>query len=151
MLEIARFAHLLGAVVWVGGMFFAYMALRPAAATLLQPPQRLPLWQATLQRFFFWVWIAVALIVLSSLLMLNLLGGMKGVGPYVHVMLATGVVMMGIFGHVYFAPYQRLTRAVAAQDWPAGGAALGQIRKLVGINLIIGIVTVAVAIVGRVV
>ena len=35
--------HLLSAVIWVGGMFFAYMVLRPAAATLLEPPQRLPL------------------------------------------------------------------------------------------------------------
>ena len=27
--------HVLGIVVWVGGMFFAYMALRPVAASVL--------------------------------------------------------------------------------------------------------------------
>jgi uncharacterized membrane protein len=148
-MEIARFLHVIGVVVWVGGMFFAYMTLRPAAAALLEPPQRLPLWQATLSRFFTWVWIAVALIVVSSAWMLVALGGMKSVGVYVHVMLAIGVVMMAIFAHVFFAPYRRLTRAVQAKDWPAGGAALGQIRKLVGLNLILGLVTVAVAILGR--
>jgi len=148
-MEIARFLHVIGVVVWVGGMFFAYMTLRPAAAVLLEPPQRLPLWQATLSRFFTWVWIAVGLIVVSSAWMLVALGGMKSVGVYVHIMLAIGVVMMLIFAHVFFAPYRRLTRAVQAKDWPAGGAALAQIRKLVGLNLILGLLTVAVAILGR--
>ena len=148
-MEIARFLHVIGVVIWVGGMFFAYMTLRPAAAVLLEPPQRLPLWQATLSRFFTWVWIAVGLIVVSSAWMLVALGGMRSVGVYVHIMLAIGVVMMLIFAHVFFAPYRRLTRAVQAKDWPAGGAALAQIRKLVGLNLILGLVTVAVAILGR--
>jgi uncharacterized membrane protein len=148
-MEIARFLHVIGVVIWVGGMFFAYMTLRPAAAVLLEPPQRLPLWQATLSRFFTWVWIAVGLIVVSSAWMLVALGGMRSVGVYVHIMLAIGVVMMLIFAHVFFAPYRRLTRAVQAKDWPAGGAALAQIRKLVGLNLILGLLTVAVAILGR--
>ena len=43
-MAIAIALHLLAAVIWVGGMFFAYMALRPAAASLLEPPLRLPLW-----------------------------------------------------------------------------------------------------------
>jgi len=148
-MEIARFLHLLGVVIWVGGMFFAYVTLRPAAAALLEPPQRLPLWHATLSRFFTWVWVAVGLIVVSSAWMLSTLGGMKGVGVYVHIMLAIGVVMMLIFAHVFFAPFKRLSRAVQAKDWAAGGAALAQIRKLVGLNLILGLVTVAVAILGR--
>lgn len=141
--------HVLGAVVWVGGMFFAYMALRPAAATLLEPPQRLPLWQATLARFFTWVWIAVALILLSGLWMIHLLGGFKAIGVHIHAMFAIGLVMMLIFAHVFFAPFKRLTRGVQAQDWKAAGAALGQIRKLVGLNLILGLVTVAAALLGR--
>ena len=148
-MEIARFLHVIGVVIWVGGMFFAYMTLRPAAAALLEPPQRLPLWQATLSRFFTWVWVAVGLIVVSSIWMLISLGGMKAVGAYVHIMLGIGLAMMLIFAHVFFAPYRRLTRAVQAKDWPAGGAALAQIRKLVGLNLILGLVTVAVAILGR--
>jgi len=36
--------HVLAAVVWVGGMFFAWMVLRPAAVSALQPPERLMLW-----------------------------------------------------------------------------------------------------------
>jgi uncharacterized membrane protein len=145
---IARFLHVLGAAVWVGGMFFAYMALRPAAAALLEAPQRLPLWQDALRRFFFWVWLSVGGLLVSGLWMIVLLGGFRAVAPHVHVMLLMGVVMMVIFAHVYFAPYKRLTRLVGQQDWKAAGAALGQIRKLVAVNLTIGLLNIAVGTLG---
>jgi uncharacterized membrane protein len=38
-----------------------------------------------------------------------------------------------------------LRMAVAAQDWPTGAAVLGKIRRLVGINLIVGLVLVVIA------
>ena len=140
--------HVLGVVVWVGGMFFAYMALRPAAAAVLEPPQRLTLWSATFGKFFPWVWAAVALILASGLHMLGQVGGMAA-PHYVLTMYALGVVMMLIFAHVFFAPTKKLKRAVAQQDWKAGGAALAQIRTLVGVNLLIGLVVIAVVFVGR--
>ncbi|HZR03033.1 MAG TPA: CopD family protein [Burkholderiales bacterium] len=148
-MDVARFLHVLGAVIWVGGMFFAYIALRPAAAQLLQPPQRLPLWSGTFQRFFFWVWLSVVGILLSGFWMIGLLGGFRSVGIHVHLMLLLGIVMMIIFAHVYFAPYRRLTRQVASEDWQAAGASLAQIRKLVAVNLALGILTVALGTAGR--
>ena len=147
-MEFARLLHVLGVVVWVGGMFFAYMALRPSAA-MLDPPQRLPLWQATLRRFFTWVWVAIALILLSGIYMLSLFGGMAQASLYIHIMLGVGVVMMVIFAHLFFAPFKRMTRAVQAKDWPVAGKALGQIGKMVLLNLILGMLTIAVAILGR--
>jgi uncharacterized membrane protein len=148
-MDLARFLHVLGAVVWVGGMFFAYMALRPAAAALLQPPERLRVWRETFRRFFLWVWISVAAILASGLWMIALFGGFRAVGLRVHLMFALGLVMMGIFAHVYFTPYRRLTRFVQQEDWKSAGAALAQIRRLVAVNLALGIVTVAVGTVGR--
>lgn len=148
-MEVARFVHVLGALVWVGGMFFAYMALRPAAGTLLQPPQRLPLWGETFRRFFFWVWVSIAGIVLSGGWMILSTGGMHAFGIHVDLMIGSGVLMMGIFMHVYFAPYGRLVDQVANEDWLAAGASLGQIRKLVAVNLVLGVVTVAFGTVGR--
>ncbi|MFO1319845.1 MAG: CopD family protein [Burkholderiales bacterium] len=147
-MEIARWLHLLGVIVWVGGMFFAYVVLRPSAAQLLEPPQRLPLWSATLGRFFRWVWIAVALILGSGLHMTAALGGLDA-PLHARTMLILGVIMMMIFAHVVMAPYAQLRRAVAAADWPAGGQALGRIRRLVGVNLVLGVVTVTIAILGR--
>lgn len=142
--------HLLGVIVWIGGMFFAHMALRPAAAETLQPPQRLPLLAATLGRFFTWVTISIVLILVSGVaIMMLFIGNGARLGAHIHAMSAIGVLMMLIFGHIRFAGFKRLQKAVAAQDWPAGGAAMGQIRQLVLVNLLLGLATTVIVFVGR--
>lgn len=142
--------HLLAAVVWIGGMFFAYVALRPVAASLLEPPLRLPLWSQTFARFFPWVWVAAILLLVSGYWMVfDVFGGMGRVGLHIHLMQGIGWVMVLLFMHVFFAPYRRLKRAVAAGDWPAGGQQLAIIRKLIGINLTLGLVLVVIAAAGR--
>jgi len=142
--------HLLSVVIWVGGMFFAYMALRPVAASQLEPPQRMPLWVGTFTRFFPWVWTAVILLPVTGYWMiLKVFGGFKSAELYIHVMQGLGWVMIAIFLHVFFAPFQRLKVAVAAQDFAAAGKALGQIRQLIGLNLILGLTTTIVASAGR--
>lgn len=142
------FLHIVGDVVWIGGMFFAYVCLRPVAASQLPPPQRLPLWAAVFGRFFPWVWLAVVLLLATGLTML-LDVGLAHAPPHWHLMFGVGVAMMVIFGYVFLAPYQSLVRAVAAQQWPDAGAALNQIRRLVGINLSLGMINVAVATLGH--
>ncbi|TAM45239.1 MAG: hypothetical protein EPN55_08915 [Gammaproteobacteria bacterium] len=138
--------HILLAVIWVGGMFFAYMALRPVAASLLEPPLRLPLWVQTFARFFPWVWAAVVLLPATGYWMiLGPFEGFANVGWHIHLMQLTGWAMIAIYLHVYFAPYRRLQRAVADQNWPEGAKQLALIRRLIGINLILGLVTVAIA------
>ncbi len=147
-MSLSLFLHVLSVVIWVGGMFFAYMALRPVAASVLEPPQRLTLWAGVFGKFFPWVWASVALILATGLHMLTVLGG-TGAPLYALAMLVLGILMMLIFAHVFFVPYGRLKRAVAAQDWKAGGVALGQIRMLIGINLSLGLVIIAVVFLGR--
>jgi uncharacterized membrane protein len=142
--------HLLAAVVWVGGMFFGHMALRPVAVAQLQPPLRLALWAGVFRRFFPWVFAAITILLASGYWMvLVFYGGFAGVGMHVHLMIWSGYVMMLIFLHVFFAPFTRLKRAVAAEDWAAGGKALAQIRVLIGVNLAIGLVVVTIASGGR--
>lgn len=149
-MKLALMLHLLGAVVWIGGMFFAYFALRPAAAELLGPPQRLPLWSATLGRFFRWVWVAIVLVLGSGFYMFSMIADHARVPLYVHLMLYVGVVMTLIFGYVFFSPFPALKRAVAAQDWPGAGSALNQIRIAVAFNLALGLANVAVATAGAI-
>lgn len=142
--------HLIGVIVWVGGMFFAHVALRPAAAEVLQPPQRLPLLAAALGRFFKWVAVSIALILVSGgAIMMLFLGNGARLGPHIHAMTTLGLIMMLIFGHIRFAGFKRLLAAVAAQDWPAGGAAMAQIRRLVLVNLVLGLITTVIVFVGR--
>jgi len=142
------FLHIAGVVVWVGGMFFAHQCLRPVAAQQLQPPQRLPLWVGVFARFFPWVWVAVALILASGLAMM-LQVGFRHAPLNWHLMFGLGLAMMLIFAHVFFAPFARLKRHVARQQWQEAGAALNQIRQMVGINLILGFLTIALAALGR--
>lgn len=143
----ATFLHLFGVTVWVGGMFFAYMALRPAAASVLEPAQRLPLWSATFSRFFPWVWLAVLLIFASGLYMIHLAAS-PVLPSYIWAMLSIGVIMLLIFAHVFFAPYRRLKRHTALLEWQAAGKSLAQIRVLVGINLLLGLANIAIATLG---
>ena len=142
--------HILAAVIWVGGMFFAYNALRPAAAQVLEPPLRLELWVQVFRRFFVWVWLSVAIILLTGYWMLfQYFGGFEGAGMHVHIMHGGGLLMVLIYMHVFFAPYRRLRQAVIVQDYPLAGAQLNMIRKLVGINTVLGLLVITVASAGR--
>jgi len=147
-MQIARWIHLLGVVVWIGGMFFAHMALRPAVLAL-PPPQRLPLLAATLTRFFGWVAVAIVGILVSGGALIVMLGGMRGVGVAVHAMTGLGVLMILIYGHIVAGPFRRLRAAVAAAQWDRAGAAMAQVRRWVGVNLVLGLVTITVAVLGR--
>lgn len=137
----AQYLHILGFTIWIGGMFFAYMALRPVVADQLEGPQRLSLWAGVFGKFFPWVWLSIALVLGSGMHMMAMIGKPP---VYVAVMFVLGVVMMLIFAHIFFAPYRRLKRAVVEMDGPLGAAAVNQMRKLVGINLVIGLVTLTV-------
>lgn len=149
-MTIAIALHILAAVIWVGGMFFAYVCLRPVAANLLDPPLRLPLWAHVFGKFFPFVWIAVIALPLTGYwMMFTLYGGMSNSPPYIHIMNGIGSVMILLFLHVFFAPYKRLKQAVADQNWPVGAKSLGQIRILVGINLSLGLIVIAIASGGR--
>ena len=148
---IAIMLHLLGVVVWVGGMFFAYRALRPAAAELLAPPQRLPLWGRVFNHFFPWVWVSVALILSSGLYMIMLLGGFKAVSLSVHAMFGIGLVMILVFCFVYFVPYGKLVHAITDQEWKNGADALAVIRKLIGMNLSLGLINIVISVMDRIV
>ena len=142
-MSIALFVHLAAAVIWVGGMFFAYVCLRPAAATVLEAPSRLQLWRAAFTPFFPWVWGAVIVLPLSGYWMLFRLGGFADAGIHIHIMHALGIIMILVFLHIYFAPYRRLQRAVDTEDYPTAGRQLNLIRKLVATNLTLGLLVLA--------
>lgn len=142
-IEIALFLHLLGITIWIGGMVFAHFCLRPAMADL-SPQLRLPLWEGVFSRFFNWVGAAVIVILLSGGFLLSTYG--SGAAPWpLHAMAGIGILMMLLFGHIRFALFPRLKRAVQAQDWPGGARTLGSVRHMVVINLVLGVVTIAIA------
>jgi uncharacterized membrane protein len=141
--------HALSAVVWVGGMFFAHQVLRPATAPL-DPRPRLLLWSRVLGRFFAWVIAAIVLLLASGYAMVfAVFGGFGKLGLHVNLMQGIGILMMLLFFHLYFAPWRRFRLAVGREDWAEGGRQLGQIRTIVTINLVLGLIVVAIGSSGR--
>lgn len=149
-MALAITLHLLAVIIWIGGMFFAYMALRPVAGNLLEPPIRLALWSGVFKRFFPWVWLSIIVLLGSGFWMIFAeLGGMANVGIHIHIMLGLGILMMLLFMHIYFGPFRRLQHAVIESNWETGGVKLNQIRVLLKTNLILGLLVVIIATAGR--
>jgi uncharacterized membrane protein len=144
-----KLIHLIAVLIWVGGMFFAYVVLRPAAAGALQPPERLRLWDNVFSRFFNWVWGAVGAILATGLYMIYQYGGMAHTPQYVNVMLLLGLAMVGIYGYVFFGCYVPFNLHVAKERWKEAGEMLARIRLLVATNLTLGLITLAVVELGR--
>jgi uncharacterized membrane protein len=142
MPALMKFLHIAAAIVWLGGISFMLFALRPAATAQLAPPQRLPLIAAVLQGFFRWVWLSIGILLLTGLAMLTAVG-MKHAPLGWHLMFGIGLLMFALFGHLFFGPFRRLKRAVAAADWPEGGRRAGQIATLAMANLLLGALAIA--------
>lgn len=149
MVVLSIALHALAAAIWVGGMFLAYVVLRPSVAALAAS-DRLALWQRVFDGFFPWVIGAIAVLLLSGYWLLFVtFGGFRGAGVHIHVMHLTGWLMFLLFFHLYFVPWKRFRRALAAGDAPGAGRWLGQIRLIIATNLGLGLVTVAIGASGR--
>jgi len=145
-----KLLHLLSIVVWIGGMVFAHFFLRPAAMQLA-PPLRVRLMRETLQGFFRAVLGAIVVVLATGLWMIGRVAkatvqaGLTFNMPLSWTIMATlGLVMMAIFGHIRFALFKRLDRAVVANDWPTGGAALSAIRTWVAVNTVLGVAIIGI-------
>lgn len=150
MLPTALALHALAAVVWVGGMAFAYGILRPVAGSALATSERLELWRGVFARFFPVVWISAGLLLATGYYMaLGPFGGFAQVGAHIHMMHGLALVMTAIFAHLFFAPWKRFRRAVERMENESAGAELGKIRTLVAVNLTLGLLVVVVATGGR--
>jgi len=138
---VLKALHLLAAVLWVGGMFFAYVVLRPSLAAI-EAPQRMLLHTQVFRKFFLVIWHAMPVIILTGLAMLSYIGGMSGAPWQVHTMLALGLVMAAVFLAIFFGPYRQFRRTT---DRNRMASSLDSIRKLIGVNLVLGLITVIVA------
>lgn len=147
-MALFKFIHLLAVLIWVGGMFFAYVVLRPATAEALDPSQRLRLWAAVLRLFFKWVWVAVGVILITGFYLIYLYGGIAHVSHHVHTMLALGLAMMVIHGYMFFTFYVPFSLHVAKKRWEEANKPLGKMRKLVAVNFALGLLTVGIVFIG---
>ncbi len=146
---IAVALHALAAALWVGGMFFAHQVLRPTLG-FLEPPQRLTLWNKVFARFFPWVWVAVIVLPVTGYLQIFLdYGGFDAAGRHVEIMHGLGWLMIALFLFLIAVPYRRFKTAVAGENWKEAAGQLAVIRRTVGTNLILGLLTIAIGASGR--
>jgi uncharacterized membrane protein len=141
--------HILGAVIWVGGMFAIYVCLRPALGTL-EPPQRLRLMRTTFANFFIWVWVAVLLLLASGYwMLLTAFGGFAHAPLHVDIMQTIGLIMVALFAWLFHGPWLAFKRAVDAGNWSGAGANLERIRQIISVNLPLGLAVIIVGASGR--
>jgi uncharacterized membrane protein len=138
---VLKALHLLCAVLWVGGMFFAYVVLRPSLAAI-EAPQRMLLHTQVFRKFFLVIWHAMPLIIITGFAMLGFIGGISNAPWQIHTMLALGLLMAAVFLAIFFGPYRQFRRTT---DRNRMASSLDNIRKLIGVNLILGLLTVIVA------
>lgn len=148
-MSVAIALHVLSAIVWIGGMFFALLILRPASAKL-EPGVRLPLWDCVILRFFRWVWVAIALLLASGYWMIfSGWNGFASLPVYLHLMQGIGWVMVLVYLHVWFAPWRRFRKSMIAGDLEAAAQDLNQVRILVTVNLMLGLLNAIIGASGR--
>ena len=148
-MAIANGLHILAAVIWVGGMFFAVFVLRPSTCAL-EPGERLALWGRVFARFFTWVWASIVLLLASGYWIIFAgMGGFQGLPIYLHLMQGIGWLMILIYLHLWFAPYARFKKAIAASEWPVAAANLNMIRLAVTTNIVLGLLNAIIGASGR--
>lgn len=137
-----RAIHILAIVVWIGGMFFAVSVLRPSIAAL-EPAQRIAVHNRVFRRFFLIVWHAMPIALITGFAMvLGPYGGFAGLPWNVEAMMVLGIVMAIVFVAVVFGPYRRFRAAVAAAR---AGEAAERIRRLIQLNILLGVITIVLA------
>jgi uncharacterized membrane protein len=130
-------------------MFFSYVVLRQSVGPL-EPKVRVALWHCVFGRFFPWAWASIVLLLVSGYGMLFLyFGGFAGAGLHILVMQGMSIVMMLLFLHLFFAPWRRFGHAAERETFPEAAKELDQIRVIVAINLVLGLLTVIVGASGR--
>ena len=148
---IAISLHLLAVIIWVGGMFFAYWILRPAAQQL-ETSERLRFWYNVFGRFLPLAGGAALILLITGYSMIYLRG--SGVLEfYVRLMEGLGWIMIGLFAYLCLVPWRRFSEAMKApEDSELRNHApqhLARIRVIVTINMMLGLIISIIGASGR--
>ncbi|MAD46313.1 MAG: hypothetical protein CMI02_18000 [Oceanospirillaceae bacterium] len=142
--------HALAAVLWVGGIFLVFMVLRPSAAATLEPAHRITLLREVFSRFFRWVWLFIAVILVTGYSEIWMLGSMAKAPPYIHLMQAVGLFMILAFAWLYFMPYKLLCKAADAGNTELAARIINNnMKPVIATNLVLGICEVIIGVAGR--
>jgi len=140
--------HELASTMWIGGMFFALVALRPTLKTVADPALRIRLAIGSFRRFFPWVWGAIATLWISGF-WIGIAAHGNRVALHVHLMMGIALIMTLIFAWLFVFPYRQMIRlATGYENWGWAGAKLALVRRLMAVNLGLGVLNVVIATTG---
>lgn len=134
--------HTLAAVIWVGGMFFAHVVLRPSV-TEMNPSMRLALWRRVFPRFFLLVGGAIVVLLTTGygVLLTGYRGGIFGGNLHIDIMQLVGAVMILLYLFLVAGPFMAFRRAIEVNDLVAAATWQGRIRAIIEVNLVLGLIT----------
>ncbi|MCS6957696.1 MAG: CopD family protein [Aquificaceae bacterium] len=125
MIKSLLFFHLLFAILWIGGMIYSLLFLKPAVKALPQEDQRSRVLKGVFSRFFPAVWLAILILFITGM---GLWHGYRkdfSQNPLFHAKLFLFALMTIIFAYIYFFLYRR--------------DKLSQIPNLIAVNLLLGL------------
>ncbi len=136
--------HVIGAALWVGGMAYALLVLRPAIG-VLEPASRNQMHGQTMRRFLRLIWHVMPLVLVSGWVMVfTLYGGFANLPWAVNVMQLLGIVMAAVFAYLALGPYKRFRRAIRP-----GPELVARMRQLTLVNLVLGALVLVFASIGH--
>ena len=136
--------HLLAINVWVGGTFFTVVIL-PHAVASLEPAERHPFMRIVFKRFFFWVWLAMMILISTGGWMIyRVFGGIINAPLYVVLMMSITLLMVCVFLLIYFGSYRLYVQSLKQENLSDSERHLDYISLLSKINMALGICVVLV-------
>lgn len=149
MLITALALHMLASVLWMGGLFFALVVLRPALDGLSEDERR-RLWGRLLPRAFAVAWICVVILLVTGYGVLYFgYEGLAGAGTHVRIMEWLGLVMFLMFGWMYFRPFRQFMQALAEDDRQRQAVEMVRLKGANGLILALGLIVLALAATGN--
>lgn len=144
---IADALHQLGIVILIGGMFFLLLVLRPASRDMGTGEERLLVYSHFFKHLFRWLWFALLLLWVSGVGKI-FLSGYHHLPLQVRVMAGAGALMTLFTLLAHFAFYYQMDEAMAAEHLPRAAKRGSRVRKIMAVNLLIGLVVVVLGVFG---
>jgi len=132
--------HILASVVWIGGMAFNILILRPSI-TVIDAPQRIKLAETVLRRFISFVWASIGVLILTgAILALPKMTSFKTLlsSSYGGLLILKLLIVMVMIINVFIIQYILFPKFKSLIPSPGGNRVMGQIVTVVKINLIFG-------------
>ncbi|MFN3976183.1 MAG: CopD family protein [Aquificaceae bacterium] len=132
MIKSLLFLHLFFAIVWIGGMVYSLLFLKPSLREIGQEEQRGKFLKQVFSKFFLAVWLSIFVLFLTGM---GLWHGYRRDftdNPLFHIKLFLFGLMVAVFAYIYFFLFKRNK--------------LSHISNLIGVNLLLGILVLLVII-----